>query len=233
LIILFFIIKNKMISFDSSTHTYTVDGDSSYTSVTTLLKSWFKPFDADKCLRSLKAHPNKYDGMSDEAIKEKWTKEGEEASALGTALHADIEKFFQGVHVMNDSPEYSYFLRMISDLNPKVHKVEWRLCDHSIKLIGTIDFASVNKDGTLDLYDWKRSKDINKSYGFSILEELSHIPASKYWQYTLQLNMYKHLAEKNGHKVRRMYIVCFHPNNLSYQKYHVTDLDLKNVLNRK
>lgn len=223
-----------MISFDSSTHTYTVDGDSSYTSVTTLLKSWFKPFDADKCLRVLKARPNsKYDGMSDEDIKEKWTKEGEEASALGTALHADIEQFFHGGHVMNDSPEYSYFLRMISDLNLKVHEVEWRLCDPSIKLIGTIDFASVNKDGTIDLYDWKRSKEINKSYGFSILEELSHIPASKYWQYTLQLNMYKHLAEKNGHKVRRMYIVCFHPTNLSYQKYHVADLDLKNVLNRK
>jgi hypothetical protein len=226
-----------MISFDASSHTYSVDGDTSYISVTTLLKSWFNPFDADKCIRSMKAKPtwnkSKYFEMSDASIKEKWAKDGEEAALLGTNMHETIEKFLNGNTVMDDSPEYSYFLRFISDSKLTIHKVEWRVCDPSIKLIGTIDCSCLNKDGTIDLYDWKRSNDITKSFGFSIVPELSHIPASKYWQYTLQLNMYKQLAEKNGFTVRRMYIVCFHPNNLSYQKYHVADLDLENVLNRK
>ena len=226
-----------MISFNASTHTYDVDGDTSYVSVTTLLKTWFKPFDADKCIRILKANPkwneSKYFGMTDADIKEKWSTEGEEAAILGTQMHANIEMFLNGTTVMDDSPEYGYFLRFISDSKLTLHKAEWRVCDPSIKLIGTIDCSFLNKDGTIDLYDWKRSKEINKSFGFSIHPDLSHIPSSKYWQYTLQLNMYKYLAEKNGFKVRRMYIVCFHPINLSYQKYNVADLDLENVLNRK
>jgi hypothetical protein len=226
-----------MISFDAETHSYSVDGDTSYSSVTTVLKTWFKPFDSDKCIRTLRANPNwkdsKYFEMTDEAIKEKWSKDGDEAAALGTAMHENIELFLNGNTVMDNSPEYGHFLRFIQDTKLTLHRAEWRLCDPSIKLIGTIDCASLNKDGTIDIYDWKRSTNINKSSGFSIIPELSHIPASKYWQYTLQLNMYKHLAEKNGFKVRRMFIVCFHPTNLSYQKYNVTDLDLQNVLNRK
>ena len=39
--------RDKNISFDESTHTYTVNGDSNYTSVTTLIHSFFPSFDAE------------------------------------------------------------------------------------------------------------------------------------------------------------------------------------------
>ena len=113
-------------------------------------------------------------------------------------------------------------------------EIEWRVVYKELKIAGTIDYATQNKDGTLDLYDWKRSKKISNNFisGYSIVPELSHIPDTSYWHYTIQLNLYKFLVEKKGYKVRRMYIVCFHPNNLGYQKFQVADLDLEKVLNR-
>jgi len=62
---------------------------------------------------------------------------------------------------------------------------------------------------------------------------LVHIPSSNYWKYTIQLNMYKYLVEKTtSYKVKNMFIVCFHPSNLGYQKYRVTDMYIENVLKR-
>lgn len=219
-----------MISFNKEEHTYTVDNDQ-YISVTTLLSSWFKKFDEEKVIRAIRAKPSKYDGMTDDEIKKQWETERNEAARLGTDLHENIERYFKGDQV-TESIEYGYFLQFIKDVPLITKAVEWTVFHKDIKLIGTIDYVSKNKDGTIDLYDWKRSKDILKTNGHSIIPELCHIPDSKFWKYTLQLNLYKYLVEKNGEKVRRMYIVCFHPINLGYQKYHVADLDLENVLNR-
>jgi hypothetical protein len=225
-----------MISFDEATHTYSIDGDTTYMSVTTLLSTWFKKFDAIKTIRGMKARPDwpqsKYYGMTDEAIQEKWSSDGKLAADLGTDMHACIELYFKNTPRSNDSVEYNYFLQFVNDTELTTHAVEWRLFHSPVKLVGTIDYASVNKDGTIDLYDWKRTKDLNASNGYCLVPELSHIPNTNFWKYTLQLNLYKYLVEKNGHKVRRMFIVCFHPNNLSYQKYQVADLELENVLNR-
>ena len=48
----------------------------------------------------------------------------------------------------------------------------------------------------------------------------------------LQLNLYKFILEEMGHKVNKMYIVCFHPSNLSYKKIEVSKLDVKTILNK-
>ena len=50
--------RDEHISFDEPTHTYTIDGDSSYTSVTTWNHSHFEEFDADKVIAGMMARPN-------------------------------------------------------------------------------------------------------------------------------------------------------------------------------
>ena len=226
-----------MISLDEATHTYTIDGDASYTSVTTIIASWFNTFNADKCIRGMRARPtwpqSKYVNMTDAEIKDAWTSEGVAAAALGTSMHKRIEDYFKLDQPMGTLPEDLQFMQFIADSELIVHESEWRLCHKPLKIVGTIDFASKNEDGTVDLYDWKRSNKMMTSRGFSIQEQLMHIPDSKYWKYTLQLNLYKWLAEKNGYKVRRMYIVCLHPLQLTYQKFQVAQLDIENVLNTR
>lgn len=226
----------QMIAFDESTHQYSIDGDTSYVSVTTKLSSWFKKFDPKKVLRGMRASPSwinsQYVNMTDDEIMAKWNADGKVASDLGTEMHAHIELFLQDKPVVNDTIEFSYFKQFAQDASLIVHALEWRVFDRKTKIVGTIDCASVNEDGTLDLYDWKRCGDMTRANGYCIHPPLVHIPDSKYWKYSLQLNMYKYVVEASTtYKIRNMYIVCFHPSNLGYQKFRVAEINLENVLN--
>ena len=66
--------KVYMISFDEATHTYCINGDNTYTSVTTLLSSWFKEFDSVKTIQKMMASPSwpssKYYGRTVEDIQQ-------------------------------------------------------------------------------------------------------------------------------------------------------------------
>ena len=114
----------------------------------------------------------------------------------------------------------------IPDLKP--YRTEWMIYDKELKLAGSIDMIYENPDGTLDICDWKRSKEIKKFnyWGNSATTEcIEHLPDVNYWHYTLQLNTYKYLLEKNYKKtIKSMYLVCLHPNKPSYVKYNVPHL---------
>ena len=58
-------------------------------------------------------------------------------------------------------------------------------------------------------------------------ECIKHLPNCNYMLYSLQLNTYKAILEKNyGKKVKGMYLVVLHPNNRnkSYHRIPVDDL---------
>lgn len=88
-----------------------------------------------------------------------------------------------------------------------------------------------DEDGNLQIYDWKRCKEIKKTnqWESAITNCISHLPNSNFWHYSLQLNTYKYLLEKNyGVKISKMYLVCLHPNNrnksfLQYEVPHMPD----------
>ena len=218
----------KMISLNHATHTYTVNG-TPFISVTTLISQWFAKFDADKTLA--KMNKSNYPGMTNEEIKEQWLKKGKDASDKGTELHESIEAYMNGTPKPLDTKEYQYFLDFMEIEKPETFHAEWCVFHEPTKLIGTIDYVATSPDG-LNLYDWKRSEDLSKHYGYCILPELQHLPDSKYWKYTIQLNLYKFLLEEMGHKVNKMYIVCLHPTNLSYKKIEVSKLDVKTIVKK-
>jgi len=226
--------RDEHILFDEPSHTYTIDGDSDYTSVTTWNHSHFKEFDADAIITNMMNGRNwtrsKYHGMTREEIKASWDKNRDEAASAGTAMHLDIEKYYNGLPVDNDSTEYSYFKEFESD-NPGLvpYRTEWTVWDKELKLAGSIDMVYENDDGTLMIYDWKRSKGIVRNKQFeehSHVDCISHIPDTNFWHYALQLNTYKRLLEKNyGKKVTVLRLVCLHPNQKSYQLIDVPDLE--------
>ena len=102
--------------------------------------------------------------------------------------------------------------------------------DEELKFAGSIDMVFENPDGTLQIYDWKRCKEITKINNwnkYSITDVIDHLPDTNYWHYSLQLNTYKAILEKNyGKRVTDLYLVCLHPNNKnkSYQRIKVADL---------
>ena len=226
--------RDYQIVFDEGPHTYTINGDSNYTSVTTWNHSHFQHFDADRIIEKMtnswKWPESKYYGMTPEEIKAQWEQNGKEAREAGTKMHYDIECYYNDQHPENDSVEYQYFQNFVRDFpDLKPYRTEWTIWDEDLKIAGSIDMTFENENGTIEIYDWKRSKEIKMTNRWQSAETecISYIPDSNYWHYSLQLNTYKAILErKYDKKVEGMYLVCLHPDNenQNYQRIKVADL---------
>ena len=225
--------RDSHISFDEGPHIYTIDGDSDYTSVTTFNHRHFEAFDADKIITKMMSNKNwsksKYFGKTREEIKAEWEQNRDEAASAGTKMHYDIECYYNNLEYDNSSTEFSYFKNFVNafpDLRP--YRTEWMVWCKELKLAGSIDMVYENSDGSLMIYDWKRSKGIVKTtpwLKFSTTPCISHIPDTNFWHYSLQLNTYKALLEKNYNiKVTDLYLVCLYPENKNYLLLRVPDL---------
>lgn len=221
--------RDEFITFDEGPHIYTVHGKQGYTSVTTWNHHHFSDFDADKIIDGMMKGKNwndpsyKYYGQTREEIKAGWDKNRIAASGAGTQLHYDIECFYNGIDIKNDSLEYSYFQKFVADYpDLKPYRTEWTIYYEELKLSGSIDMIFENPDGTIQIYDWKRCKEITYENGFgksAITECIKHLPDTNYHHYSLQLNVYKTILEaKYGKKVTGMFLVCMHPDN-PYKRY--------------
>jgi hypothetical protein len=203
---------------------------------------------------------NKYWGMTPTQIKTLWNNNGKSVSGAGTNLHYNIEQFMnqwlvdeddklmdcdhelllenynedkeEGDCVINNtSDEWSYFLNFVRDhMDLKPYRTEWMIYDEKIKLAGSVDMVYQNPDGTIDIYDWKRAKEISAVNNFrekGISPALSHVTHSNFWHYSLQLNVYKTIIERNyGLKVRNIFLVQLHPDSgvNNYKLYPCADL---------
>jgi len=216
--------RDAHIIFDEGPHIYTIDGDSDYMSVTTWNHSHFPKFNADaiinKMMRSSNWKTSKYYGMSSHEIKKLWKDNGNEASKAGTKMHYDIECYYNDmdVEVEDDCIEWEYFEKFEKEVGNKLEpfRTEWMIWDKNLKFAGSIDMIFKAPGGSLQIYDWKRCKEIKKTnrWDSAITECISHLPDSNFWHYSLQLNTYKYLLETNyGVKISKMYLVCLHPNN--------------------
>ena len=226
--------RDKYITFQEEGHKYTVDGKTDYTSVTTWIHSLFQNFDSDRVIENMmksKNWPNnKYFGKTKQEIKAIWDCNRDTAASAGTKLHYDIECKYNGLEVENDSVEYNYFLRFYEDYLDSLtaYRTEMLVFHEELKLSGSIDMLFKLKDGTYEIYDWKRCKEIVKYSKFDkwiISDSVSHIPDTNYWHYALQLNTYKYiLIHKYNMNVGNLYLVVLHPENKSYLRIQIPNL---------
>ena len=226
--------RDAAIQFDATGHRYTIHDDSvAYTSVTSCIKPLFEDFDADGVIvnmqKSSKWSESKYFGMDSECIKALWSATGKEAASQGTLLHADIERYYNEEPVDNGSAEYAYFINFANKCTLTPYRTEWVVFHEGSRIAGTIDMVFQRPDGMLEIYDWKRCKQLEKAtrwnkYGRHAAIE--HLPDTNYWHYALQLNFYKYILEsKYGVRVASMYLVCLHPSQKNYQKVEVCTLE--------
>ena len=245
--------RDALIEFEVGSHKYTCAGESNYISVTTWNHTHFPAFDADAIIKKMRLdNPAcKYYGQTPEQIKAGWDKNRDEAAALGTAMHAAIERYWLGVgtptppigNELEDDPSlisplsggcrgappipmFEAFVAANPHIKP--YRAEWMIFDEDVRLAGSIDFVAKNADDTLTIYDWKRCKEIkkNNSFGtFALTECIAHLPDTNYWHYALQLNTYKTILErKYEKKVKDMFLVCLHPSQATYQVLKVPAL---------
>ena len=102
-----------------------------------------------------------------------------EAAKAGTKLHYDIECYYNNNPNINESIEYNHFLEFVNDYKDlKPYRTEWMIWHEDLQLAGSIDMVFENKDGTFEIYDWKRSKEIKTApwLRFSKTPCLEHIP---------------------------------------------------------
>lgn len=232
--------RDASIVFDEPTHVYTVNGTSKgWISCTKFLHEFFPHFDADavikKMMSSKKWPASKYYGKTAEEIKREWNQNGQSASGAGTAMHLSIEQFLHGHPELIEppllkTPEWKYFTNFWNSVKEDLipYRSEWEVWSEEYKLAGSIDMIFYRKsDDSYVIYDWKRSKEIKTSNDFEKgLGPLRHLDACNYWQYTLQLNVYRWFLETYyGLKISDMYLVIMHPDNKNYRRLRLNRLE--------
>jgi hypothetical protein len=248
--------RDSLIKFYTRGHKYEIlsDKGSKYTSVTTWNHSHFPKFDADKIIDNIfkskswgPAH--KYWGQTAEQIKASWKANGDAVAGAGTNLHERIENFMNNEklkpgynlkdlyedynNTLEDQQlEWNYFIKFVNDnAELKPYRTEWMIFHEDLKLAGSIDMVFENNDGTLSIYDWKRSKEITKVNNwnqYALNPLISEMPDTNFWHYSLQLNTYKRiLEEKYDKKVTKLCLVRLHPNaeEKTYELLDVPILD--------
>lgn len=230
--------RDQYILFEEIGHKYTIKGKMGYTSVTTLISKLFEHFDANKIIDKMMLNTKKmsdpsnvYFGMSKQEILAVWSKNGKNASEKGTAMHANIENYYSQIESDDGSIEYGFFKNFLTDFpDLKEYRTEWCVYDEDLKICGSIDMIFENEDGSLQIYDWKRVKSIDfENFDHKkvcLIPGLENIPDSNYFHYSIQLNIYRYLLEKNYcKKVTDLYLVVFHPNQQNYERIEVSMLD--------
>jgi hypothetical protein len=174
----------------------------------------------------------KYFGMTRETILNDWETNRDTAARAGTKMHYDIECYFNLIYLPNDSVEYQYFKEFVNDFPElKPYRTEWTVFYDEYLISGSIDMVFENPDGTLQIYDWKRTKGLEyEAFGnkTAITPCISQIQDTNFWHYSLQLNIYKRILEsKYDKRVTGLYLICLHPLNTpkTYERVQVPFLE--------
>ena len=202
--------------------------------VTSLVKSFFEEFNGPEVASKMCCDVDSLaiDPRAIEEIVIEWEARGKEASNLGTIMHDDIHKFYTEQRTRSATKEFKLFLSFherVEQLGYVPFASEKKLYDPEHKLAGAVDMLYIHKNdlrtqpSKLWLIDWKRTKQI-KFTGFE--GRVGQYPLEKlqdcnYEHYTMQLNLYKRMLEKQyGYKIVMMSIVVLHPDNQAYQIHH-------------
>jgi len=255
--------RDTRIVFDEGPHTYTIQGeeDKQYTSVTTWVHSYFKKFDAKKVIEAMMRNKRKWEdpianekyyGKTAEEIEEMWKQSGQEAAAKGTAMHYEIECFYNRPEstettttdhqtpcqsVAGGRTPLQYFQNFneefVENGTLRPYRTEWTVFHEEAQIAGSIDMVYENTDSpddarTLSIYDWKRCKEItktNRGGEFATNPIIEHFPDTNYWHYALQLNIYKYILQtKYGKTITDLYLIVLHPDAKNYQRIKLPNI---------
>ena len=215
------IAKEERIQFDEASHTYTFDAHAVPKSVTGVIHQYTNGFEPYAAVQAMKQRDwdtkqlnyLREDGCvkTDEEIVSTWERNGEVARSRGTLMHFHIEQLLNGCGLEHPhSPEVAQFLELRDTLQLQPFRTEICVYSEEMDVAGQVDCLCLGEGG-LEVWDWKRAKEVKPDGYRSMRAPLHHLPDSSFWQYSLQLNLYRHVLENDGFAISRMALGVFHP----------------------
>jgi ATP-dependent exoDNAse (exonuclease V) beta subunit len=218
------------IVFNAEEHSYkSIDGAEgiNWTSVTTLISSLKKPFDAKAvAARVSKNKRSKWFGIEAKTIEQIWQNESDRAIGLGTFYHnqresdlcslASIEREGVTVPVISPSGEHNGIrYAPLQKLDPGVYP-EHMVYLKSTGICGQSDLVEV-VNGKVNIIDYKTNKEI-KTEAFTnwegisekMLDPISHLDDCNFNHYALQLSIYMYIILKHNPKLKPGRIFIHH-----------------------
>lgn len=203
--------KFNDIKIDPGPHVYYDSLGTSYTSVTTFVEKYSIPFDKyNKALGyALRSDQDVQTVLND------WEYKGSYARTLGTEIHSVMEHLWKNEENVPNydkmkeydgmTMDFEYRRTVCEDLYSKMKGTyipianEIIVNDAALGLAGTIDFVAYNtKTDTVDILDWKTSKQFSVSSGSQRMKDpFCAFPNSNVSHYSLQLSLYKYIVEKH------------------------------------
>lgn len=214
-------------------------------SMTQLIHKNTNPFDAERIapFSARKLH------MTTQQVLDMWAFENKLSTTKGTYIHKYMEEKWlghEGYHypVQDVINEFGYDVladkwdkltaigdKFYNDFKDKIEPIGLELVvgDEDYSLCGSVDFlARDKKTGEILILDYKSNKEIKTAnqYKQYMLGNLSHLDDINYIHYSLQLNGYQHIIEKNTNlKLNNThYLVWINEKNDDYVIYTTKDL---------
>ena len=178
-----------------------------YTSVTTYVGKFFKPFAAEAVARQIAEKR----GTTPEALLKEWKENSEAACRYGTRVHECCEDTLKGRELRckpeNDKEELAFANAVKIANQVKEHYevigIEKLIFDENLKLAGTIDLLLKSKKlpNTYIICDWKTNKEINdqSKYKEHALYPIESLDDCETTHYGLQLGLYGHILKSGGY----------------------------------
>lgn len=204
-------IIDKNISLFQDTHEYVLKTmpDLKFKSVTTVVGSFFEPFDEVKIATHLCNTNPKYMKMKPEELISIWHRSRDH----GSEIHKEIELFIDE-DIKPSEPKAESALKwlknycMKSDIDIFTEVIVYST---ELQIAGTVDILAYDKSADVyEIIDWKTSKEI-KTVSFK--GKMGNHPVTSnmmdcnFNHYALQLSMYRYLLENyHGVKVRNQLI---------------------------
>ena len=168
-----------------------------------------------------------------EAKRKEWNDKADVAKERGTFLHLYLENLFNN-KVIAIPNGYSVrganrFYKDHRHLKPVY--AEMIVGDDQYMIAGQVDRPFLVKPGVIDIYDFKTDEEIKQSNRFESLKApVNDLDDCNFSKYTLQLNLYRWIIEKNTkYKVRNLKIV--HITDTDYILYAIPKYDVSTLVN--
>ena len=197
-------IIDKNIFMVKDTHEYVLKTkpDLKFKSVTTVLESFFEPFDEVKIAKHLCRTIPKYMKMKPEDLISIWHKSRDH----GSEVHKEIELFIEE-DIQPSEPKAKSALQWLEKYRMKSEIdvfTEVIVYSTELQIAGTVDILAYDKtDDVYEIIDWKTSKEI-KTVSFKGKmgnhPVTSNIMDCNFNHYAFQLSLYRYLLE-NYHGV--------------------------------
>jgi hypothetical protein len=200
----------KMITFDADRHKYFAPDGRELISVTTLINTLIKPpFDRDRIAPRSAAKR----GVSVETILAEWDEKRTRSQVKGDRVHEFIrnhitgtpdepDPFLQLNHERDLLPEeraFRQFWEMASPTVGQVAHTEFLVGDTELGIAGTVDCIALSPaTEQRHVWDWKTGTFNTTNSWDRCLDPFSDLQASELVLYSMQVSLYRLLAERSG-----------------------------------